>query len=189
MKHILILSAVMILLAGNLYASPVTLTNTLSFSASDAESSGDGEGRLIGYAGGSVNHLEDFGDYIKWSHSMNLNQADKPEEITGKLSLKLRNEDTSWFPDIALGFTDQGQWGLEFVHTGSYNYNVITNNGELIVTLLSLNGGFFLDSSELTLSYDSNQVPAPVPEPSSMVLIGISLTMAGYFIRKRTKQN
>ena len=186
MKRILVINAFLIfLLAGNSFASPITLTNVLNFTINGVVSSGNGSGELIRYSSGTVNQLDGSADYAIWSQTVSFNQQAQtvPDTLNGVLSLKLLNEDNSLLPDIALRITDQSTT----VRTDSYSYNVYLENGSLVVTLLSLNKRFFIDSSTLSISYDpiSERIPAPVPEPASLLLFGIAITISGILIRKK----
>ena len=188
MKRIVTLTLFLVLaIAASSIAAPVTLTNVVSFTSSGALSSGDGTGELISYGRRTVNQLDGIADYVKWSHSLSFLQNEDNDIVSGTLSLKLRDEENSWLPDVALGITDQGQWGISDVSTGNNNYNVKLDNGYLVVTLLSLNGNFFIDSSTLSVSYDSRTepAPAPVPEPLSLILLGLGILMSGVMIRNR----
>ena len=186
MKRILVINAFLIfLLSGNSFASPITLTNVLNFKINGVVSSGNGSGELIRYSSGTVNQLDGSADYAIWSQTLSFNpQAQTvPDTLNGVLSLRLRNEDSSLLPDIPLSITDQSTT----VRTDSYSYNVYLDNGSLVVTLLSLNKRFFIDSSALSISYDpiSERIPAPVPEPASLLLFGIAISMSGILIRKK----
>lgn len=64
--------------------------------------------------------------------------------------------------------------------------------GQFIVTLASLGGDFYIDSARLGVNYNGvnyNTAPAPVPEPASLLLLGVGLLSVGIFARKRNKNN
>ncbi len=81
-------------------------------------------------------------------------------------------------------WTNTDEWAVGEIGTGTYNYNVSFQNGILTVTLASLGGDYNFDCSSHTGRHDS---PAPVPEPASMVLVGLGMLSVGFFARKRTK--
>jgi hypothetical protein len=185
-KIITMLVVFMFILTGNLIATPVTLENTITFSSAGATSSGDGTGRLISYGYGSVNKLDGCFDYVKWSQTFTFNPPAETDSITGKLHLSLRDDGgrCDGF-EFGLGWTNTGQVFFEEVNTQEYDYNVALDNGQLIVTLASLGGDFYIDSARLGVNYN----PAPVPEPASLLLLGVGLLSVGIFTRKRNKNS
>jgi hypothetical protein len=82
------------------------------------------------------------------------------------------------------GWTNAGEWSIGEIGAGPYNYNVSFQNGTLTVPLASLGGDFNFDCSPHRGHQGS---PAPVPEPASMVLVGLGMLSIGFFARKRNK--
>ena len=189
MKRILASTLFLVLvLSGSSIASPVTLRNILSFTNGDLVSSRDGTGELISYGGGIVNQLDCIANFVKWSHSISFQKQPDLGIIYETLSLKFRNKDNSWLPQVALGGTDQSKWGIGNVRSENRNFNAYIDKGSIIFTLLSLKDNFIIDSSVLSVSYNSTPAPAPVPEPSSLILFGLAISMTGVIIRKRVTQ-
>jgi hypothetical protein len=83
-------------------------------------------------------------------------------------------------------WTNTSDWAIGEIGTGTYNYNISFQNGFLTVTLASLGGDSYIDCSSHRGHHDS---PAPVPEPASMVLIGLGMLSVGFFARKRNKSH
>ncbi len=187
MRKSLILTALFIFVfAGSSFGAPITLTNVTTFNSAGVTSSGDGTGSLVDYGRGSVNLLNGSGDYIKWTQAFTFNPSPDTKAIEGRLSLRLRDDSNSWLdgPEFAIGWTNTGSWSIGEVDTRTYNYNVILQNGALTVTLASLGGDFYIDSSTLTVNYSA---ATPVPEPASMVLVGLGMLSVGFLARKRNR--
>jgi hypothetical protein len=187
MRKILIVSVLLVFVfAGSSFGAPITLTNVVTFNSAGATNSGDGTGSLAGYGRGSVNLLNGSGDYVKWTQAFTFNPSPDTKTVQGKLSIRLRDDSNNWLdgPEFALGWTNNGSWAIGEVDTGTYNYNVSLQNGALTVTLASLGGDFYIDSSTLTVNYSA---ATPVPEPASLVLVGLGMLSAGFFARKRYK--
>ncbi len=164
-------------------ASAITFTDTTTFTKLGISS----DDVLNGFGGDEVNKLEGFLDYVSWTHLF----TPKPNVLSGVLTLALLddNKDPWWQPfEFAFGLAEDGTWGLGEVDTASYSYDVnasFLNNGLFTVTLLSLGGDFFIDRSDLKITYDS----APVPEPATMLLFGVGLIgIAGLGKRKLIKK-
>lgn len=187
-KILIILALLVFVFTGSSYGAPITLTNVITFNSAGATSSGDGTASLAGYGRGSVNLLNGSGDYVKWTQAFTFNPSPDNSSVEGKLYIRLRDDSNSWLdgPEFALGWTNTGSWAIEEVDTGTYNYNVILQNGSLTVALASLGGDFYIDSSTLTVNYSS---AAPVPEPASLVLVGLGMLSVGFFARKRNKSH
>jgi hypothetical protein len=79
------------------------------------------------------------------------------------------------------------EWATGDIDACTYNYNVNLQNGTLTVTLASLGGDFYIDCS--TNRPDHHRPPAPVPEPASMVLVGLGMLSVGFFARKRNRSH
>lgn len=173
-------------LAGPLFAAPITVQNTVAFSAQGITSTGDGTGTLLGYGGSSVNRLDKCGDYVKWSQAFVFDPPADNSTVQGKLTLFLRDDSTSWLDgsEWAIGWTNTGSMACGEVDTGNYSYKVGLDNGKLIVTLASALGDFYIDKAVLDVSYS----PAPVPEPSTLLLLGVGMLGVGIFSRKRVRQ-
>jgi hypothetical protein len=187
MKNILFLTAIMVFLAAtNSNSASINLININTISANGIASSDNSIGNILVFGRGSINQLDGITDYVRWSHLLGFNLLEKSGAIDGTLIMRLRNEDNSWLTDTVLGYSDQGRQVVENARTGSYSHNSDADNTNMMEMFLSLNRGFFIDSSELTSCCNSQQVPAAVPETSTMMLLGLLLTMTGFIIRKKT---
>ena len=189
-KVLMVLALFVFIFTGTSFATPISLVNVITFNSTGASSSGDGTGTLdpsSGFGWGSVNLLDGAGDYVKWTQAFTFSPPPDPGSVTGTISIKLRDDSNNWMdgPEFAIAWTNTGSWEIGEVDTGTYNYNVSLNKGSLTVTLASLGGDFYIDSSTLTVNYSS--VAAPVPEPASMLLVGLGMISVGFFARKRNK--
>jgi hypothetical protein len=182
----LILVVLIFIFSGTSFATPISLVNVITFNSTGAQSLGDGTGALNSYGWGAVNLLNGAGDYIRWTQAFTFNPPPDSGPVTGKISIKLRDDSNNWLdgPEFAIGWTNTGSWAIGEVDTGTYNYNVSLQDGFLTITLASLGGDFYIDSSTLSVSYNS---AAPVPEPASMVLVGLGMLSIGYYARRKSK--
>ncbi len=87
-------------------------------------------------------------------------------------------------------FTDGGallyNWKTASVKLGDSYAGLLslTDTGKLSVSVTSLFGSFFLDSSELAVTGEKGTVSASVPEPASVALLAIGLI--GIAVMRRT---
>jgi len=182
---VLMLSVFSVFLAtGSAVAVPITFTDTTTFSAG-----GTNDADLVSYGGNYVNQLEGFGDHVRWTHHfMEKFDTSTPQVLSGTLALAL-HDDRDWSWEFGFGWAEDGTWGFGEVDTGVYSFNVDTSfleDGLFTVTLASLGGDFFIDTSDLRITYDS---AAPVPEPATMLLFGVGLIgIAGLGRRKLIKK-
>ena len=176
---ILVLSVFVVFLAtGGAFAVPITFTDTTTFFAG-----GTNDADLVSYGGNYVNQLEGFGDHVRWTH----HYTPTPQVLSGTLALAMR-DDKDWSWEFGFGWAEDGTWGFGEIDTGIYSFNVDTSflgDGLFTVTLASLGGDFFIDRSDLKITYNS----APVPEPATMLLFGVGLIgIAGLGRRKLIKK-
>ncbi|MEA2085189.1 MAG: PEP-CTERM sorting domain-containing protein [Thermodesulfobacteriota bacterium] len=167
--------------AGVVGATPLTFTDTTMFTATGTNPAED----LDKFGWGDVNKLDGLLDYVKWTHHYDFIPPAE-EVLTGSLTLALRDDnDPGWFKaELAIGWAESGEWDLGEVDTGSYTYGVTASylaDGEFTITLASLGGDFYIDRSDLEITYN----PAPVPEPSTILLMGTGLLGIIGFGRKK----
>lgn len=175
-----------LLFAGVVGAAPITFTDVTEFTATGTTPGED----LLRYGRGDVNKLDGWFDYVYWAHHFEFNPP-AAEVLSGELTLTLRDDDDSdcgWFSrEFALGIAEDGTWDWGEVDTGSYTYNVGTSfleDGTFRVILVSLGGDFFIDKSELKITYN----PSPVPEPATVLLLGVGLLAIGIFSTRKVQK-
>ena len=167
-------------------AAPITLIDTTKFTKDGTDSSED----LDGYGWGDVNKLDGIGDWVKWTHNFDFIPAVQTV-LSGNLSLHLRDDGGLWDSyELAFGKAEDGTWGFGEVDTGMYSYDVSASflaDGKFTITLMSVWGDFYIDKSELKITYEpvSEPVSEPVPEPATMLLFGAGLVGLAGIHRKK----
>jgi hypothetical protein len=177
---------VSVLASTTLFAASVT--DQIAFgSAGITTESSDTYADAFSYGWGAVNFLNGTGDWISWTHAF---APVIPANVTGAtLAVTLRDDasDAFFSNEYALGWTESGQWAVGEVNTGTYSYNVnfaYLADGRFEVTLASLGGDFYVDSSSLNITYNSSG-PVSVPEPSLLLFLGIGLVVVGVVVWRR----
>ena len=161
-------------------ASPITFTDTTLFTAGGTDPSED----LVSYGYGTVNKLDGAFDFVRWTHHFEF-YPPAQEVLSGTLTVSLTDdlEDPFWQPfEFALGFAEDWTFDLGEVDTGEYSYSVTASyleDGEFSVTLFSLLGDFYIDWSDLSVTY------TPVPIPSAILLLASGLAGLAGFGRRR----
>jgi len=173
-----------VLLAASAWATPITFTDVTKFYAHGADPSED----LVYYRGEFVNKLEGPCDVVKWTHHFDFDPP-ASEVLSGKLTLFLRDDyDPSplycklftW--EFGFFVAEDGTWDFGEIDTGNYSYGInasFLKDGLFTVKLVSVWGDFFIDRSELKVTYN------PVPEPATMLLFGIGLCGLAFVGRER----
>ena len=175
-------------------AVPITFTDTTYFNENGTDPGSD----LDDFGWGDVDYLEGFGDYVTWTQYFDFDPAVE-EVLNGELTLYLRDDKfDTWSPftwEFAFHFAEDGSWHMGEVDTGMYSYVIdgsYLTDGEFSITLASIGGDFYIDRSDLEITYEPivtppspGPNPAPVPEPATVMLVGTGLLGMIAFGRKR----
>jgi hypothetical protein len=136
------------------------------------------------------------GDWFGWVHEYDFDPA-LDEILSASLTLTIVDneaDDNFWTKEVAIVFTEG--WNIAGFEFDSGDYSLSLNswgleNGRYGVGIYGLWGDFYLTSSMLSIDYTSPgpevEGTAPVPEPATMVLLGIGLVGLAGLSRKKSK--
>ena len=191
-KLLMLLCAVMLVfgMVGGASALPITFTDTTTFTELGTNPTEDYDD----HNWGDVNRLDGFLDYVAWTHHFSFDPP-ADEVLSGMLTLHLRDDrgwtgaEDFWF-EFGGGIGEDLTWDFGEVDTGSYAYDITTSSledGSYSVIVGSLGGDFYIDQSDLEITYSpaTATATAPVPEPATILLMGFGLLGLVGYSRKR----
>ena len=176
-------------LAGTALAIPTTWTELLDWGPdiklTDSGILGEGSDHFDYYhdlgTDGFLSAWEVGGDDIVTSYQLEIginDDSDRKDEIAWIIQPGLTDPDTITSYDFSLDFATIGATVAGVVD--------IMDDGTLNIRIEPVKGDFFLDYSEIR-AYGDNGGSAPVPEPSTMLLLGLGL--AGFAGFRRFKKS
>ena len=187
MKKLLSICAALLLIVGLIRTSDASPITPPPYVTEFEENGTNPPGDLVSYGGEKVNKLEGSWDHVRWTHHFEFDPPAQ-EVLSGTLTVWLADDccDPWWQPfEFAVGWAEDGTFAFGEVDTDSYSYSVTASyleDGEFTVTIASVLGDFYIDQSELSITY------SPVPIPTSILLLASGL--AGLFgVRKKKEIN
>lgn len=184
MKKVALTSFLLVVMAAtsSLFADIITLNDVTTFTATGTNAPED----YVDHGWGDVNFLNGAFDYVIWTHQFEF--VPPAEEIlTADLTLDIY-DDGGWFDSWETALIIPEGWtgsDLELdVNSDSYDFNVnlqSLEDGFFSVGVASLWGDFYIDRSELSITYTA----ASVPEPATLSLLGFGLLALGFISRRK----
>ena len=154
---------------------------------------------LVAFDGVAAAHLEYTGDKVVWKHQFAfdpiLYTLDK-----ATLALYIYDDMDGGRRDMVREYgtvKQSGEWSFlgeidDGVYAGSDVSLAGLEDGDLRVKLVSTGGDFYIAKSILEVSYSpipKEAAPASVPEPGSIILLGIGLLGLAGYSRRRFKKS
>ena len=177
-----------ILFAGISAAESTTITDTTK----EFTESGTVESSYNSHGWGAVNRLDGSSDYVYWTHHYEFTPP-SAKVIDDSLSLWLEDDSVNDPFEFSFSWAEDGTWGFGEVDTGEYTYDINASylgDGSFSVGLASLWGDFYIDRSELEITYNPitsntySEHSFSVPEPTTMLLLGCGLIGISFVGRK-----